>query len=110
MSATPQPSPASEPLLPRVSISWFFIAVSIVAVALLIIRAADQGKALAAAIAFTGVFALVTALISGACFVFAFLFGAIERAVRPDEEPLGNPFIDGSPPEQMVPPKPSEGL
>lgn len=87
---------------------WFFVVVLLVAIALFIVRAAEQGQALAAAMVFTATFAITTALISACCFVVAFLFGAMERAMAKDQDQVGSPFIDGSPPEQILPPKPTD--
>ena len=108
MSADKPEITTTQPLLPRIGMIWFFVAVLLVAIALFIVRAAEQGQALAAAMVFTVVFLLVAALISGASFFVAFLLGAMERALEGQRPKLGNPFSDGSPPEQIVPPKPSD--
>ena len=35
---------------------------------------------------------------------------AMEKALEGEREKIGSPFIDGSYPEQMIPPKPSEDI
>ncbi len=110
MSVEIQGTDHSQPLLPRVSMVWYFIVVVLVAIALFIVRAAEQGQALAAALIFTCFFLLAVAFISAACFVVAYLLGAMEKALEGDREQTGSPFIDGSFPEQMIPPKPSEDI
>ena len=87
---------------------WFFIAVVLVAIALFIVRAADQGQALAATIVFTVCFLAITAFVSGICFVAAFLFGAVERAVEGEQHKIESPFIDGQLPKQQVAPLPED--
>lgn len=89
---------------------WFFIVVALVAVAMYVVRAAEQGQALSAGMIFTLVFAFFVALTSGVSFVVAFLFGALEKAVEGEEQKVASPFIDGSLPDQIVPPKPSENI
>ncbi len=95
-----------QPLLPRFGTLWFFVVAIIVALAMFVIRAAEQGQALAAAMAFTVLFLAVTALFSGAAFLVAFLVGAMERAAQGEQTKTSSPFIDGSLPEQLIPPKP----
>lgn len=104
------PDQQGQPLLPRVSMVWYFVVVVLVAIALFVIRAAEQGQALAAALTFTCVFLLAVALISAACFIVAYLLGAMEKALEGDREKTASPFIDGSYPEQLIPPKPSEDI
>lgn len=95
-----------QPLFPRISMAWFFFVAVIVAIALYVVRAADQGQAIAAAMVFTVVFFVVTAILSALCFFIAFAFGAMERAVDKEVEVPASPFIDGSPPEQIILPRP----
>ncbi len=96
-----------QPWLPRVRMIWYFIAVAIVAVALGIIQAADQGQALAAALVFTFLFVLVFVLLSSACFFFVYSFGFLEKSLT-EAQVVSNPFADGQLPEQMIPPRPTE--
>ena len=93
-----------QPFLPRVSLIWFFVVMTMAAIALFIIRAAEQGQALAAAITFTSLFAVLLCLLSGMCFTIAFFMGAMERAVAAKSERPASPFIDGRMPEQIIPP------
>ena len=108
MSVEDRQNAEHQPLLPRFGMAWFFVAILMVAIALFIVRAAEQGQSLAAAMVFTSLFFLVTAFISGSCFIVAFLFGAMERAIEGEQQEVGSPFIDGSLPDQIVPPKPTD--
>ncbi len=94
-----------QPFLPRVGMIWFFITVSMVAIALGIIRAAEQGRALAAAIVVAGVFAVAVSLMSGLCFFVAFLFGASEKRLSASPEEAASPFANYPMPEQIIPPR-----
>ncbi len=85
---------------------WFFIVASLVAVALGIIRAAEQGRAFQAALVLTSVFLALFGLFSVICFLMAYFLGAVERAVVGKSDTPASPFSDGSLPPQIVPPKP----
>lgn len=97
--------PQAQPFLPRVGMIWFFIAAAIVAVALGVIRAADQGRALQAAVIFTVLFSLLFGCLSALSFLVAYFMGAAERAVAGKVDTPANPFSDGTPPPQIIPPK-----
>lgn len=84
---------------------WFFIVVTIVAIALFVVRAADQGRALAVAMVFSVIFFGCLALLSGITFGVAFLFGAIEKILLGPQEQTASPFISDRPPEQIIPPQ-----
>lgn len=98
-----------QPFLPRVGMVWFFIVASVVAVALGIIRAAEQGRAFQAALVFTGLFIALFGLFSVISFLIAFFIGAVERAVVGKIDTPASPFSDGSLPPQIIPPKPVDG-
>ena len=102
--------PKPQPFLPRIGMIWFFIAVTIVAIALGVVRAAEQGRSLAAAMVFTVIFVGLCAMLSAACFLTAFLLGALEKAIVGPQESPANPFSDGSLPEQIVPPNPADSI
>lgn len=95
-----------QPLLPRLSMSWFFILVAVVAVSLFIIRAAEQGRVLQAALVFTGLFVFLGAVFSATSFLIAYALGSVERAVVGKSEEPASPFSDGSLPTQVIPPRP----
>ncbi len=88
---------------------WFFIVVTLVAIALGVVRSAEQGQSLTAALVFTALFIGFFSLFSGTCFVIAFVFGVTEKAVAGSRDEPASPFIDGSLPEQIIPPKPVDG-
>lgn len=98
----------AQPFLPRVGMIWFFVVVTLVALALGVVRLAEQGQALSAAFVFLGLFVMAFALLSGASFLVAYSFGAMERAVAGDQERTASPFIDGRLPEQIIAPKPTD--
>lgn len=108
MSTADPNASTTQPWFPRFRMIWFFVAVVLVAVALFVIRAADQGQALAAAAVLTVVFVTIVCACSAASFLVAFLFGAMEKALEAEERTPTSPFIDGSLPDQIVPPKPTD--
>ena len=97
----------AQPFLPRVRMIWLFVAITVVAVALGIIRAADQGQSLAAALVFTCVFLFLFALFSGLSFITSYLLGFVEKNFGEVVE-ISSPFIEGRLPEQILPPGQSE--
>ncbi|QDV27498.1 hypothetical protein [Aureliella helgolandensis] len=94
-----------QPWLPKVGMIWFFIVATLVAIALGVVRAAEQGQALATGLAFTGVFVLCFFLLGGLCFGLAYLLGVMEKAITGPAALPQNPFADDSPPAQILPPK-----
>lgn len=97
-----------QPFLPRINMIWFFVVVTVVALALGVVRAAEQGRALAAALVFVSLFAVAVAFVSGAFFLVAYLMGATEKAVAGDLTRAGSPFVDGQLPDQVLKPGPSD--
>lgn len=98
-----------QPILPRISMLWFFVVAGLVAVVLAIVRAAEQGRELQAAVVFTGVFVLLFGLLSALSFLVAYLLGSVERAVAGKSETPASPFSDGTPPPQIIPPQAVDG-
>lgn len=96
-----------QPWFPRIRMVWFFVAATLVAVALGVIRAADQGQAFAAALVFTGIFLALTMLFFAFSFIVAYLLGSIEKSLGESQIPA-SPFADGKLPEQLLPPNPVE--
>ena len=98
-----------QPFLPRVRMIWLFVAITVVAIALGIIQAADQGQAFAAALVFTCVFIFLFAFFSGASFVVSYMFGFVEKNLG-ESTLTSSPFADGRLPDQVIPPTPSENI
>lgn len=88
---------------------WFFITVTILAIALMVIRAADQGQSLAAAMVFTAIFCCLLGMFFGGCFCIAYLLGATEKAIERVELKVQTPFADGTLPDQIIPPNNPSG-
>lgn len=101
----PNQTSEPQPFLPRIRMVWFFVVVFVVAATLGIVRSAEQGRALAAALVFTTIFVGLCAFLSGACFTVAYLFGAMERAVTGQQNQPASPFSDDAMPEQIIPPR-----
>ena len=98
-----------QPFLPRVRMIWLFVAITVVAIALGVIQAADQGQAFAAAAVFTGIFLLLFAAFSGASFLVSYELGFVEKNFGQATE-TSSPFAEGRLPEQLVPPSPTENI
>ncbi len=98
-----------QPFLPRVRMIWLFVAITVVAIALGIVQAADQGQALAAAFVFTGMFVFLFAFFAGISFLFSYSLGFVEKNFG-ESKLVSSPFADGRLPEQQVPPTPTENI
>lgn len=94
-----------QPFLPRVRMIWFFIIAALVAVALGIIRSAEQGQALAAALVYVAVFIATFFAMAGIFFFVAFLFGSTDRAMSHAHPTTASPFGKDSLPPQIIPPR-----
>ena len=97
-----------QPLLPRFPMIWFFSLVVLVAIALFIVRSAEQGDAFAKALIGIVVFLAAVCIFSSLSFLFAFLFGALGKAIEGSDRQLGNPFVDETMPDQLVQPRPTD--
>ena len=95
----------SQPFLPRVRMIWFFVVVTVVAVALTTLRTTDQQAAFRSALIFTGIFLLLVGVLFGVCFLIAYSMGSLERAMVGTDQRPTSPFSDGSLPPQIIPPK-----
>jgi hypothetical protein len=100
-----------QPFLPRVGMVWFFVIAAMVALALGVVRYAEQGQALAAAAVLLVAFLIFFFLLSAIFFVVTFMFGVTLKGLSEKNELPSNPFSDGStPPEQLFPPRQSEDV
>lgn len=88
---------------------WLFAAITVVAIALGIIRAADQGQAFAAALVFTSIFLFLFAAFCGSSFLVSYMFGFVEKNFGQATE-TSSPFAEGRLPEQLIPPNPTENI
>ncbi len=95
----------SQPFLPRVRMVWFFVVVTLVAIALATLRASDQEATFRMALIFTGLFVLLVGGLFGTCFLVAYFMGSLERAIVGREERATSPFSDGALPPQIIPPE-----
>jgi len=94
-----------QPFLPRVRMIWFFVIAALVAVALGVTRMAEQGQALAAGLVFAVLFLATFFGLAALAFAVAYFFGATERAMADAQATPANPFSDGTPPPQLIPPR-----
>lgn len=101
--------PDSQPLLPQARTIWFFVVATIVALALGVVRSAEQGGAIAAAIVVGGAFVVVFGLLSIVFFAVSYTLGATEKAVR-QERTTSSPFASDSMPEKVELAKPTSDV
>lgn len=94
------PVEAPKRLLPRIGSIWFFIIATIVAVALGVVRSAEQGQAMAAALVLLVVFVVSLGTVSALSFSIAFLLGATEKAISDAAVPE-SPFAKDTLPEKV---------
>lgn len=101
--------PDSQPLLPQTRTIWFFIVATIVALALGVVRSAEQGGAIAAAIVVGGAFIAMFCLFSIIFFAVSYTLGATEKAVW-QERTTSSPFAADSMPDKVELAKPTSDV
>ncbi|MEM7476888.1 MAG: hypothetical protein AAF483_18035, partial [Planctomycetota bacterium] len=107
-SRVPPSAPGRLVWSPRFKMIWFFVLAILVALALFIVRSAEQGDALAKALVGICIFLAAIAIFSSVSFLFSFFFGSLGKAIEGPEYRIGNPFIDESMPDQLVQPRPTD--
>lgn len=97
-----------QPLLPRISMRWFFVLALIVAGALTwLLRSSYQEDLVLVLIAMSlGIVAFLT--LSAVFFGIAFLVGAVEKIIVKKEDAVESPFATESMPPQIIPPTSKE--
>lgn len=95
---------AKQPLLPRVSMRWYFILVMGVAGFLTWLMQSEYQQSLVATIVLSSIAALFFLVTSAVCFLLAFSWGAMEKLSRRPEKQLQSPFAHETMPPQVIPP------
>ncbi|MCC6508852.1 MAG: hypothetical protein IT423_07080 [Pirellulaceae bacterium] len=98
------PESLRQPFLPRTRLIWSFVAVTAAAVLIMLVRWADQGVALIAALVaiaawVAGLFAMFSLL-----FLITYFLGVLENLLAPPENEVLSPFAQDRLPEQIVAP------
>lgn len=95
---------ASQPLLPQLRLIWSFIAVTAAAVLITLVRLADEGVAMVAAI--MSVITWLAILFGAFCvlFLITYALGALENILAPPEQPVLSPFAKDRMPDQIIEP------
>lgn len=98
-------STSHQPILPRISIRWYFAMLFIVACLVsVIIRSSDPQTWGMTLILLLG--ALSTFLVvSASCFLIAFLVGAVKEIVFSEPSQPQSPFATETLPPQVIPPQ-----
>ncbi len=101
---------APQPWMPKVRLAWLFLLMTISALLIYIVQAADRGGMLAFAVIATIGFVGILAGSSALLFLVAYTLGKIE--VRQDNSASegANPFAAGQLPDQIIPPRPTEQI
>ncbi len=100
MSNVQTPPEAPQPFMPQFGNIWYFIVATLVAIALGIVRSAEQGQAMAAAMVLVGIFVVAFGFVSAISFAVSYLLGAVETAIADDSQP-SSPFAKDAMPEKV---------
>jgi hypothetical protein len=97
-------SQQSQPLLPRISMRWYFVLVLVVAFLVSIVFQSSNPKAWGMTLILligATLFFFITAAI---CFLVAFAFGAVKQIVFYEPPQAESPFANETLPPQVIPP------
>lgn len=100
MSHVQTPPEAPQPFMPQFGNIWYFIVATLVAIALGIVRSAEQGQAMAAAMVLIGVFVVAYGCVAALSFIVSFSLGAVETAID-DESSPASPFAKDALPDKV---------
>lgn len=95
---------AKQPLLPRISMRWYFVLVVVVAGFLTWLTRSEYQQSLVAVVVLLAIAAAGFLALSAVCFLLAYAIGATEKLSRHPEEKLQSPFAHEAMPPQIIPP------
>jgi hypothetical protein len=93
-----------QPLLPQMRLIWSFVAVTASAVLITLVRFADQGAAMVAALISVLIWLAVLFGAFSVLFAITYALGLLEALVVPPEQPVLSPFANDRLPDQIVAP------
>jgi tellurite resistance protein TehA-like permease len=91
-------------LLPRVGLIWSFVAITLAAILIALVRELDRGAALISAIVLTLAWIAVLFAMFSVLFLVTYSLGLLEDLLAPQQDDVLSPFADDRLPEQIVPP------
>ncbi|HAC90731.1 MAG TPA: hypothetical protein DCF63_08870 [Planctomycetaceae bacterium] len=97
-----------QPLLPQISMRWYFVAMLVVAILLTTFLRSSLNQYLEIALILTGVSALLFLALSAITFAMAYVIGATDKLAQQAQQKTESPFAYDSLPPQIVPPHPNE--
>lgn len=97
-----------QPLLPQISMRWYFVAMLVVAVLLVLYLRSSLNQYLEISLVLTGASVLLFFALSGVIFAMAYVIGATDKLARQADQKTESPFAYDSLPPQVVPPHPNE--
>lgn len=97
-------SQQSQPLLPRISMRWYFVLVLVVAFLVSVVFQSSNPKAWGMTLILLIGSTLFFFMIAAVCFLVAFLFGAVKQVVFYEPPKPESPFANETLPPQVIPP------
>jgi hypothetical protein len=97
-------SEQAQPILPRISMRWYFIVVVAISIVLTWLNQSSNQKSLVVTTILFAIAAGTFLMMAAGCFLIASLFGAVEKLFRNSELQTESPFADESMPPQIIPP------
>lgn len=98
----------SQPLLPQISMRWYFVIVVVVGSLLAWVLTSDYQKTLSAILLFLGLASSCFLVLSSILFLLAYAFGSVEKIFLGAEEKTQSPFAHEAMPPQIIPPVSNE--
>jgi hypothetical protein len=98
----------TQPLLPQVRLIWSFVAVTLAAVLLALVRAADQSTALISAVVGISLWIGLVFFMFSVLFLITWALGVLENLLASPEVEVMSPFAVDRLPDQIVVPNTSE--
>jgi CHASE2 domain-containing sensor protein len=95
---------ATQPLLPRISMRWYFILVVLVAGFLTWLTRSEYQQSLVVVVVLLALATMCFLTMSAVCFLLAYSIGAMEKLSRKPEDQLQSPFAHEAMPPQIIPP------
>lgn len=96
--------PAFQPILPRISMRWYFVIVAIVAGTIAWVLTSSYQQTLTAILLMLSLAAGVFLTMSSILFLIAYTIGSVEKILFKPEGQTHSPFAHETMPPQIIPP------
>lgn len=103
-----EPTSQPQPLLPQISMRWYFLVAGITAAMIVGIARQESSEKLGIIVGLLGLACMVFLTLSAFFFAIAYIVGAVESLLLHAEEQPESPFATETMPPQIMPPVSNE--